>query len=135
MVTRQTRQQLSGTLSVLAVLAFAMLPDEHIHFARTHDGHHSDVVHRHFEPHHPEGPQPAVDHSDDDQDVQWLRTSFIGAESAGYICQDNQMVEGGLSATAPEPTRHRTVQALFVSVHAPPWSTPSGLRAPPTLDF
>lgn len=130
MVLRPSRQQPTAVLAVLAVLAFGVLPAEHVHPARAHDGHHSDVVHRHFEPHHPQGTQSAIDDADDD-DVEWLTTSFTSPKTDGHVCPDSHFVELDLSTTRPELTSRATVQTLFVSVHDPPWATPSGLRGPP----
>jgi len=130
-VLRPGRQQPTAVLAVLAVLAFGVLPAEHVHLARADDGHHSDVVHRHFEPHHRSATQVAIDDDDDDHDVQWLTTSFTSPDTAGHVCPDRHFVELDLPAPRSGLTSRATVQALFVSVHDPPWATPSGLRAPP----
>lgn len=131
MVVRPSRQRPTALLAVFAVLAFGVLPAEHVHLARAHDDHHPDVVHRHFEPHHRPATQTAVDDADDDHDVQWLTTSFTNPETARHVRPDSHFVEHDLSISLPELTSRATVQALFVSVHDPPWATPSGLRAPP----
>ena len=121
-------------LAALAVFGFAVLPAEHIHVARVHDRHHSDVVHRHFEPHHRVLSLAIVEQDDDDDhDVQWLTPSFTNPNTTQPVSPANQLVEPAPSIPAPAATLRRTVQPLFVSVHDPPWTTPSGLRAPPAI--
>jgi len=128
---RLSRQQPTAVLAACALLASGFLPAEHVHVARDHDGHHSDVVHRHFEPHHQPGPQAAIDDEEDDHDVQWLITSFTSPETARQAAPASQLIEHDVSISPPEVTSHARVQPLFVSVHDPPWATASGLRAPP----
>lgn len=130
LVLRPKQRRLTSVLALVAVLAFAFLPAEHVH-AQTHDGHHSKVVHRHFESHHPAGTRGTAEHADDDRDVQWLTTSFTSRESAGRVYLDQHVVADGLPISRTEPTLDGKVQALFVSVPDPPWATSSGLRAPP----
>jgi hypothetical protein len=120
-------------LAISAVLALALLPPEHVHSAEPHDGHHANVVHRHFEPHHRSEAQPSVDHADDDHDVQWLTTSFTSSRTVTRIGVDSE-VGGQTAATLhPPSTRRAILPTLFVSVHDPPWATACGLRAPPPL--
>jgi hypothetical protein len=103
-VSRPHQQRFTAVLAILAVLAFGLLPTEHVHVARTHDAHHSDLVHRHFEPHHRTDTQRTVDHADDDQAVRWLTTSFTTARSAGHVSADNRLVQDGLLISRPEQT-------------------------------
>ena len=130
-VSHPHQQRITAALAILAVVAFGLLPAEHVHVARTHDAHHSDLVHRHFEPHHRTTTQPGVDHADDDQAVRWLSGSFTNFGSAGQGSADNQRIEPAPLISRPPQTFRGMIQALFVSVHDPPWATPSGLRAPP----
>ena len=133
-VLGRARQRTTAVLAALAVLAFAVLPAEHIHVAQTHDGHHSDLVHRHFEAHHREATPTTVDHAAGNNYILWLTTSFTTTKAARHVCPDSHIVvEDGLAISTPTRTVQRTVDALFGSVHAPPWATPSGLRAPPTI--
>jgi hypothetical protein len=131
MVSHPHQQRIAAALAILAVLAFGLLPAEHVHIARTHDAHHSDLVHRHFEPHHPTDTRPTVDHADPNQTVRWLTASFSSPESARHVWADNHLVQHAITILRPEQTFRAAIRALFVSVHDPPWATPSGLRAPP----
>ena len=132
-VLGRARQRLTSVLAAFAVLAFAVLPPEHIHVARIHDGHHSDVLHRHFEPHHRAATHAAVNHADEERNVQWLTASFTHPNAARQVAPDNQRVEHALSIPGPELTARGTVQPLVGPVHDPPWAISSGLRAPPTV--
>ena len=120
-------------LAILAVLALALLPPEHVHSAEPHDGHHANVVHRHFEPHHRSEAQPSVDHADDDHEVQWLTTSFTSYRTVAPIGADSAVVGQTEATLHPPSTRSAILPALFVSVHDPPWATACGPRAPPLL--
>jgi hypothetical protein len=132
MVFARLKRQTIAASAILAMLGFAVLPAEHIHVARTHDGHHSDVVHRHFESHHLPRTDTRVGHVDDDDEVQWLTNAFAGPNSLRYA---PPRVEPAIAPSIPDPplTVRRAIQPLFVSVHDPPWTPPSGLRAPPAF--
>lgn len=132
-VSRRARRQLTAALAALAVFGFAVLPAEHIHVARTHDGRQSELVHRHFEPHgRPDAPL-AVDHADDDHDVQWLTSSFTAPNTTRQLSRDNQPAARALSIPGADLVIRGTVEPLFVSVHDPPWTISSALRAPPAF--
>lgn len=120
-------------LAALAVFGFAALPAEHIHVAWTHDGRQSELVHRHFEPHNRPGAHPAVDHADDDHDVQWLTSSFTAPNTTRQLSRDSQLAARALSIPSADLVVRGTVQPLFVSVHDPPWTISFGLRAPPAF--
>lgn len=126
-------RDITAGLSVLGVLALAFLPPQHVHFTRTHDDHHSDVIHRHFESHHPVGSQTTV--GDEDDEVQWLdELSFTSPTSAVRIYPANQFVYEDLPVSPSRPVfQWMLFRAVRDSVHDPPWATPHGLRAPPCL--
>jgi hypothetical protein len=65
-------------LAGAAVLVFGLLPTEHVHITSTADGRHSDVIHRHYESHHPIGTSTEL--SDNDDDVHWLDASFTAPQ-------------------------------------------------------
>ena len=93
-------------LAALAVLSLAVLPPEHLHLTRTHDGHHSDVVHRHYSPHLPADAMTSIgDH--DDQPV-WLDAPFTTpTRVAGPVRPVDTVLNQGrpaaLSAKASRP--------------------------------
>lgn len=130
-VSRLSRQRFTALFAILAVLGFGLLPSEHVHVARTHDGHHSDFVHRHFEPHHRTATQTTADHPEDDEAVRWLTASFTNPGSAGHVAADSQLAVDDLPIWRPQQTFRGRIEALFVSVHDPPWAIAIGLRAPP----
>src|SRR5712691_7671038 len=87
---RLTRKLIAGA-TVLGVLGLAWLPPEHVHITRTHGDHHADVVHRHFESHHPIGNEVRV--GDDDDDVRWLDgSSFTYPKPAPHIYPVDQVL-------------------------------------------
>lgn len=126
-----TRKLIAG-LSVLGVLSVALLPPEHVHFTRSDDGHHSDIIHRHFESHHPIAAEASVGHEDDD--VLWLdESSFTSPKLPPHIYPFDRFLYESLPVPPPQPASRWMPRAIHVSVHGPPWATPHGLRAPPLL--
>jgi hypothetical protein len=130
-VSRLVRKSAAG-LAVLGVLALALLPPEHVHATETHDGHHSDVVHRHYEPHHPMAAGASVGY-DEDHQTRWLDSPFIGPQSLSHVYQVDQLLHEDLPVLQPQQASRRTPSFVYVSTHDPPWATSHGLRAPPLL--
>jgi hypothetical protein len=110
------------------------LPPQHVHFTRTHDDHHPDVIHRHFESHahHPVAPETTIDHEEDD--VQWLSdSSFTTPKPSVHVDLVDQLAFKELPVSPPPPVFQWMFRAVRVSAHDPPWARPHGLRAPPCL--
>jgi hypothetical protein len=128
-VSGSRRQQLTVFFGACAVLAVGMLPAEHVHASLMGDGHTEEVVHRHFEPHHSAHAPITIDHPDDE--VQWLTTSFTLTRSTTHVQRCAAVADFHLPTPPAALTSRAIGQVLFVSVHDPPWATPSGLRAPP----
>jgi len=121
-------------LAALGVLSLAFLPSEHLHVTRTHDGHHSDVVHRHYTPHAPHHPVAGTTArvGDDDDQPRWLDSPFTSPRSAAPVHPGNQVLLNQNRPVAPAPlTRLPAVTFVHPSVHDPPLKTPPGLRGPP----
>jgi hypothetical protein len=95
-------------LSVLGLIALAFLPPQHVHFTRTHDDHHPDVIHRHFE-------------------------SFTTPKPSVHVDLVDQLAFKELPVSPPPPVFQWMFRAVRVSAHDPPWARPHGLRAPPCL--
>lgn len=120
-------------LAALGVLSLAFLPPEHLH-TRTHDGHHSDVIHRHYEPHHPTaGYRQSVGDTDDDDHPLWLASSFIGASPAAQIHSIDQLLHEDTRVEPSPLTWLGSVTRARPSIHDPPPKTSSGLRGPPAF--
>ncbi len=130
-VSGRLPQQVAAGLAVFALVAFGLLPPEHLHVSGGHDGHSSEVVHRHFEPHHRAATQPNIDQGDDDHDVKWLTTSFTRPPPTPEISTAAQVVERIVTLPQPDLALRTTLWAQFASVHDPPWATGCGFRAPP----
>jgi len=137
-------------LAMLGVLALALLPPEHVHVTQTDDGHHSDVTHRHFEPHHPGGAEVGVGREDDrfephhqvaaeervdheDDQARWLDSPFIGPQSLSHVYRVDQFLHEDLPILEPQQASRRTQPFIHVSVHDPPSASSHGLRAPPSF--
>jgi hypothetical protein len=125
--------RIAAMLGIAGVLGLALLPTEHMHRVEVQDGHHVEIIHRHFESHHPIGSHSRIDHDDDDHEIQWITTSFFHPNYAGQPSPDSEHVDGRPQASAVEPSFQGTFQQLHVSIHGPPGSTSHGLRGPPTL--
>lgn len=117
-------------LAVMALLTLAWLPPEHVHVTHADDGRHSEVIHRHYEAHHPVD-ETAVDH-DEHELVQWLDSPFTGPTK---VCQGSPghdaRLEGLLPVELTLQTTSWTPFFIHLSVHDPPWRTSPGLRGPP----
>lgn len=119
-------------LAALGVLSLVFLPPEHLHVTRTHDGHHSDIIHRHYTPHQ-SGAGNTASVADDDDQPRWLDPPFIGARPAAQIHPIDQLLDQKPPTLPPPLPRLRSFAVTYPSVHGPPSKTPSGLRAPPCL--
>lgn len=134
---RVARRFVTG-VAALGVLSLALLPPEHLHVTQTHDGHYSDVVHRHYTPHTPHqlanGTASIGDHSIGDHDDQavWLDAPFTTSTKvvAPAPSVDAVLNQGQLAAPLPLK-RLDAVAFAALLVHDPPLTTPPGLRAPP----
>jgi hypothetical protein len=125
-------RRLFAVLGTLSVLGSALLPVEHVHRSRTQGGHHSDVVHRHLESHHPTS-KATIDH--EDGGIQWLDSPFANPTWESHADPHIQVPNDPVPTPRPEPTRGRARRAIRVSVHDPPWTSENGLRAPPSVSL
>ena len=129
-VTRGPVRTSAIGLAVMAMLALSWLPPEHVHVTHADDGHHSEVIHRHYEAHHAVNHETAVDH-DEGELIQRIDSPFIVPTKTWHVSP----VLGARPEGLPlEPTLGTSRQALFfhhASVHDPPWRISSGLRDPP----
>jgi hypothetical protein len=116
--------------AAFGLLGATLLPSEHIHSIHAHDGHHSELVHRHYES-HPAETRPVLDHGD--EDITWLAVSFIKPQSPAQIVPTLHVFENPVPVLLPEPIVNRVIRTVRVSAHDPPWIPSSGLRAPPTI--
>lgn len=123
-------------VSAVGVFGLALLPAEHVHVARTDDGRHTDVIHRHYEPHHPHhwvGSEARLGDHDDDDDAQWLSSAFIGPKLPSHLYPVAQLLAEDLAFLQPQRMCRGMLPSIRVSVHDPPWTTRYPLRAPPAL--
>ena len=125
------RRWITG-LAVLGVLGLALLPPEHLHVARAADGLDSDLIHRHFEPHHPVGAESNIGHFENDEAL-WLDSPFTGPTAALQVYPVTQSLTEDLPVPQPQQTWRSGLPFAHVSVHDPPSATSHGLRAPPFL--
>jgi len=127
---RRPAHSFTTAVAIVAILAFGVLPPEHVHATEDRDGHHSEIIHRHLQPHHQSAPDTAVGHDDDD-DAQWLITAFTASKTTAHPRPGVAAVALAVPLTLPDRKFQGGVPALYVSVHDPPWVAASGLRAPP----
>ena len=119
-----------GLVAACGLLSLALLPAEHVHVVHEHDGHHSEMVHRHFAPHDGAGSRSLAD--DDDSDVHWLSSWFTSPQRPQHGVVLQQLSSGPQNLVPLKATGERTVRIDDVSVHDPPSTAPLALRAPPT---
>jgi len=106
-----------------------MLPPEHVHVTESEHGH-SEIIHRHFESHHHAAHAPEFDHQDEDAAL-WVDTPFVNVAAIPIPTADRTVVQE-LPELQPRPLPRWTLEFDHISVHDPPWVSPTGLRAPPT---
>jgi hypothetical protein len=117
-------------LAVVGVLGLALLPSEHVH-ARDEHGHHTDVIHRHFESHHPVQSDGRIDQGDDD-DEQYITAAFTAPESTLSVVV-GALVVTDLPVPKPQQRSGWALPSPDASAHDPPRTSSQGLRAPPIL--
>ena len=124
------RRSVTG-LAVLGMLTLALLPPEHLHAAGIEEDHHADVIHRHWEEHHPaETEAPAV--HEDDHATLWIDSLFTHPEVTSHVAPDGQGAVSDDLSRPRDASRHAW-PIVRVSVHDPPRVRSNGLRAPPFL--
>lgn len=124
--------------AVFGLLGLPLLPPEHVHVTESESGEHSEIVHRHFESHHPGHVDDDADHHDRDQafDHQdgaalWIDAPFV-ARAPVSVPSFASVVVQELPVLQPQPFPRWTLEFDHISVHDPPWVASTGLRAPPT---
>ena len=127
--------------AVLGLLGLPLLPQEHVHVTESKGGEHSEIVHRHFESHHPGHVEHDADHHDadhHDQEVDhqdeaalWIDAPFVARAPASAPLFTPVVVQE-LPVLHPQPIPRWTLEFEHISVHDPPWVASTGLRAPPT---
>jgi hypothetical protein len=125
-------RRIVAVFTAIGVLGLLFLPAEHIHAGDAPDGHHAEVIHRHFDPHHSPAQGVAFEHGDDHDDVQWLSLAFVNPHRIPHVYPAAQVAHKLLSACLPPLTFHGSVEDVFASAHDPPWQTHTGLRGPPS---
>jgi len=122
--------------AVFGLLGLPLLPPEHVHVTESESGEHSEIVHRHFESHHP----AHVDHEIDrlhrefdhqDEAALWIDAPFV-APTIPFVPSFTPVVVQELPELHPQPLSRWTLEFEHISVHDPPWVASTGLRAPPT---
>ena len=120
--------------AVLGLLGLPLLPPEHVHITESENGQHSEIVHRHFESHHPAHIEHDADHHDQEFDHQdeaalWIDASFVAPPA--FVLSFAPVVVRELPVLQPSPLPRWTLEFEHISVHDPPWVASTGLRAPP----
>jgi hypothetical protein len=131
--------------AVLGLLGLPLLPQEHVHVTESESGEQSEIVHRHFESHHPghvehdpdhrDADHPDADHHDREFDHQdeaalWIDAPFVARAPASAPLFTPVVVQE-LPALQPQPLPRWALEFEHISVHDPPWVASTGLRAPP----
>lgn len=129
---RGLRRFVTG-LASLSILSLAFLPPEHLHITRTHHGHHSDVIHRHYTPHHSAASHKASVGDEDADQPRWLDSSFINVNPATQSHPIDRCLHLEIPSTRPRVTWLGSIGVDHPSIHDPPPKTSPGLRAPPSL--
>ena len=122
---------MSACLAILGVLGLGLLPGEHVH-SRTEQGHHTELVHRHFEPHHPIDAGVRVEDEDDhDGEAQFLTSAFTTSKAPDSVRRVDAALFGLLPPVGGEEPAQCTPPSPDASGHDPPVAFSPGLRAPP----
>ena len=128
-VLRPRFRQLVALLASLGVLGLVVLPAEHVHLSHGPGHHDSDIIHRHFEPHHDS--RSDFSFSEDEQHIQWTDSSFASPSQAlQTTCQQPLLYQVAPDAEQ-RPTCERAVRIDDLAVHEPPALTRVDLRGPP----
>jgi len=117
-------------LALLGLLGLALLPPEHVH-DQDHDGHHTELVHRHFEAHHPVPDQTHVD-DDADEDAHYLIAVFTESEPSFHGGRVDDVVAADVALTSPPLVSQVALDSPAALGHDPPWRYSLSPRAPPT---
>jgi hypothetical protein len=122
--------------AVFGLLGLPLLPPEHVHVTESENGEHSEIVHRHFESHHPANVEHDADHHGQEFDHQdeaalWIDAPFV-APAATYPPSFTPALVQQLPVLEPQAPPRWTLEFEHISVHDPPWVAAPGLRAPPT---
>jgi hypothetical protein len=132
-------QRFFARLAVLGLLSLGVLPVEHVHTIQTADSHHTEVAHRHFDPHHDDHDEPAdADHDaavsglDDHDNAVWIVSSFTTPGTSSHICSFGDLLQQGSSIVeVPRTIIGMVPPDAPQSDHDPPWARSLGPRAPP----
>jgi len=121
--------------AVFGLLGLPLLPPEHVHVTESENGERSEIVHRHFESHHPGHVEHEADHHDQEFDHQdeaalWIDAPFV-APAPPFVPSFAPVVVQELPELHPQPLPRWTLEFEHISVHDPPWVASAGLRAPP----
>lgn len=120
---------LTAGVSVLGVLGLAALPPEHLHARPAHDGRRSEVVHRHFDAHHP---ADLDRHAEDDGAApRWLDSPYVHGVPAPDVHRTDACAGPVVPVIAPRAARASAVRSASMSILDPPPGASFGLRAPP----
>lgn len=125
-----------ASVAALGMLGLVLLPSEHVHRARTAEGRHTDVIHRHFKPHHSHHvtvAEAGVEDHGDGEHARWLSSLFITPKLPPKVVRVDYLLTRDLALPQPAQVSPGTPPSTYVSVHDPPWGSAHGLRAPPTL--
>jgi hypothetical protein len=124
--------------ALLGLLGLPLLPPEHVHVTESESGEHSEIVHRHFEPHHPGHVDHDADHHNREQEFDhqdeaalWIDAPFV-ARAPALVPWFAPVVVQELPVLQPQPLLRWTLEFEHISVHDPPWVASTGLRGPPT---
>jgi hypothetical protein len=134
-VPARVRRKLVAVFTAFGVLGLLFLPAEHVHAGDVQDGHHAEVIHRHFDPHHSPAHGVAFEHGGDNDDVQWLSVSFAKPHRIPHVYRAAQLVQNLFSACQPPLTFHGSIENVRASAHDPPWQAQNGLRGPPSFSL
>lgn len=123
-------RKLVAWLGTLGVLGLALLPAEHVH-ARTGHGHHTEVVHRHFQPHHTVGEAARFDDDDHDGEALYLTAVFTAPSIASVVHLTGALFVAPVPLLKPPQLSGSALPSPDAPGHDPPGTSSHGLRAPP----
>lgn len=129
---------LTAWVAAVGVLALPIMPAEHVHATEAEDGAQSEIIHRHFESHHHDGPAKAGHDEGHDEDVdhaadaaRWLTAVFTGPTPPTQVHPNTTAVVAHDPAATPRQASQWILRLVDISVHDPPWTRSHGLRGPP----